>query len=260
MSRTGRGGDGNYQPQARPEICEYGDGCTRRVVGKNSDFLYVCSAHMRSGLNRPSQFFLEKAAAAPAPATSPLSTKPLFIKPLPAKPVPSTDIAPVPPAEEQPRSDLTGIFPVRTGRVGRPKKNHAEGKAVYRLKAVRPIRALEVNPNPEPGGCKIIGCVKEAHSRGLCSACYMVAHSRGLLEQVGDPEKLRGRNGFFREVEAIIRDNPGITWKQIMEKTGHSKPDVGAAVGYLRQHGRVAKGAGAGPYYGQCFISGTEPY
>lgn len=221
MSRTGKGGDGTLLSQSRPEFCEHGDGCTRRVVGKNADFLYVCSVHMRPEINRPHRIYLDGGP----------------IEALPALSAPADPIVPRGSSAER--------------------KNNPAGAVGKEARAPRP---LDINPNPEPGKCKIIGCVKDAHSRGLCAACYMAAHSRGLLDQVGDPERLRGRNGFFREVEAIIRDNPGITWKQIMENTGRSKPEVGAAVGYLRKHGRVAKGAGSGPYYGQCFISGTEPY
>lgn len=206
----------------RPEICEV-EGCGQRVVGKNADFVYACSVHMKPEMNRPRQFFLD----------------PVHVL--------------IPTVQEGKLELEKSASEPSPGSLGN-KAAHAEQKAQ------RPTRKLEVNPSPEPGNCKIMGCFRRSHSRGLCSACYMAAHSRGLLDQVGDPEKMRGRNGFFRQVEQIIRENPGITWKGIMEKTCQSKPDVGAAVGYLRQHGRVAKGAGAGDYYGQCFIAGTEPY
>jgi len=251
MSRTGKGAM-ELQPEERPKTCEHEDAsgkCSRRVDGKNRDLMWVCSFHMRPVIpvTAPASLPVWKSHIDRSPP------RPRFpVSPLPAMP----EVSP-PPVEEHP---APVVRKAREKRVPREKPARVvREKPAPVAKKARALRTLEVEHDHAPDQCKIVGCERKQHSRGLCAACYVAAQTRGVLEEIGDSQRLRGRNGFFREVEHIIFENPGIRWAEIMQKTGRSKPEVGAAVGYLRGQGRVAKAVGAGPHYGRCYSVGAEP-
>jgi hypothetical protein len=46
---------------------------------------------------------------------------------------------------------------------------------------------IQLDPDAQPGKCRILGCKKQTRSRGLCGSHYALARLKGVLDQVGLP-------------------------------------------------------------------------
>lgn len=81
-------------------------------------------------------------------------------------------------------------------------------------KGGKPRREVELDPDPKPGRCRILGCGRALHVRGLCGGCYWIAKDRGLGHLMLPPRSVHPAPGTVHadraRIVALLRERPGL--------------------------------------------------